>query len=138
MVEFDILFNEGINQLGELLDMGTEKGILRRSGTWLSYGDVRLGQGRERAREFLRDHTEVQEKLRQEVLGAYGVLPAGAGAEAEPTAAEPAPDQPPRGDQETEANPALQRAARPTRKGGNARSGSPRPASGAAVGDGSS
>ncbi len=71
MVEFDILFNEGINRLGELVDMGVEKGVVRRSGTWLSYGDVRLGQGRERAREFLRDNPTVQEELRQDVLRAY-------------------------------------------------------------------
>jgi recombination protein RecA len=79
MVEFDILFNEGINRLGELVDMGVDKSVLRRSGTWLSYGDVRLGQGRERAREFLRDNPTVQEKLRQDVLRAHGVLPAATG-----------------------------------------------------------
>ena len=78
MVEFDIMFNEGINRLGELVDMGVEKSVLRRSGTWLSYGDVRLGQGRERAREFLRDNPTVQEELRQDVLRAHGVVPAGA------------------------------------------------------------
>ncbi|MEE9127412.1 MAG: recombinase RecA, partial [Planctomycetota bacterium] len=77
MVEFDIMFNEGINRLGELVDMGVEKSVLRRSGTWLSYGDVRLGQGRERAREFLRDNPTVQEELRQDVLRAHGVVPAG-------------------------------------------------------------
>jgi len=75
MVEFDILFNEGINRLGELIDMGIDKNVLRRSGTWLSYGDVRLGQGRERAREFLRDNPTVQEELRQDVLRAHETPP---------------------------------------------------------------
>ena len=70
-VEFDIIFNVGINQLGELLDMGLEKEILRRSGTWISYGDVRLGQGRERAREFLEQNPSVSQELKAEVLRAY-------------------------------------------------------------------
>ena len=61
--EFDILFNEGINRLGEVLDMGVEKGVLRRSGTWVSFGDVRLGQGRERSREFLKENPSVAEEI---------------------------------------------------------------------------
>ena len=73
-VEFDIVFNRGINQLGELLDMGIEKEILRRSGTWVSYGDVRLGQGRERAREFLEQNPSVCQELKTEVLRAYDQL----------------------------------------------------------------
>ena len=67
-VEFDILFNRGINQTAELLDMGVDNGVLRRSGTWVSYGDIRLGQGRERSREFLDENTEVRERLREEIL----------------------------------------------------------------------
>jgi len=74
-VEFDIVFNKGINQIGELLDMGVEKSILRRSGTWISYGDVRLGQGRERAREFLEQNPTVCQELKNEVLRAYGAIP---------------------------------------------------------------
>ncbi len=67
--EFDILFNQGINYLGEILDMGVECGVLKRSGTWLSYGDQRLGQGRERAREFLIENPEVAEEVRRLILG---------------------------------------------------------------------
>ncbi|MEO0479947.1 MAG: recombinase RecA [Planctomycetota bacterium] len=67
-VEFDILFNEGINQLGEILDMGVEQGILKRSGTWMSYGDVRLGQGRDRAREFLLENREMAIEIRRKIL----------------------------------------------------------------------
>jgi recombination protein RecA len=78
-VEFDILFNEGINQLGEILDLGVETGILKRSGTWLSYGDTRLGQGRDRAREFLLENPDLAKDLRQQILGklAPHVLPQG-------------------------------------------------------------
>ena len=67
-VEFDILFNHGINQLGEILDLGVEAGVLKRSGTWLSYGDERLGQGRDRAREFLLENPETAAKIRGEIL----------------------------------------------------------------------
>ena len=67
-VEFDILFNHGINQTGELLDMGVDHGVLRRSGTWVSYKETRLGQGRERSREFLDENPEVREALRNEIL----------------------------------------------------------------------
>ena len=70
--EFDILFNEGINRLGELLDLSVDQGIIRRSGTWMSYGETRLGQGRERAREFLKEHpemaVEIEEKLLEKML----------------------------------------------------------------------
>ena len=55
-------------KLGELLDIGVENGVLRRSGTWLSYGDTRLGQGRERAREFLDENPEVKDSLREQIL----------------------------------------------------------------------
>ena len=66
--EFDILFNEGINRLGELLDLGVENGIVRRSGTWMSYGETRLGQGRERAREFLKEHPEMAKEMEEKLL----------------------------------------------------------------------
>jgi len=75
-VEFDILFNEGINHLGEILDMGVDQGVLKRSGTWVSYGDTRLGQGRERAREFLKENQDIAKTVRQEILVAMGVIPA--------------------------------------------------------------
>ena len=67
-VEFDILFGQGINLLGEILDLGVEQGILKRSGTWLSYGDTRLGQGRERAREFLAENRDMAEEIRKQIV----------------------------------------------------------------------
>jgi len=66
--EFDILFNEGINRLGELLDFGVDHGIVKRSGTWMSYGDTRLGQGRERAREFLKENPEMAAEIEDKIL----------------------------------------------------------------------
>jgi recombination protein RecA len=66
--EFDILYGEGISRVGELLDLGLEQRLLTKSGTWLSYGETRLGQGRENARAFLKEHpevaTEIEGKLR--------------------------------------------------------------------------
>ncbi len=66
--EFDILFREGINRLGELLDIGVDCGVLKRSGTWVSYGEHRLGQGREKAREFLKENPELAKKIEAELL----------------------------------------------------------------------
>ena len=66
--EFDILFREGINRLGELLDIGVECGVLKRSGTWVGYGEHRLGQGREKAREFLKENPELAKKIEAELL----------------------------------------------------------------------
>jgi recombination protein RecA len=66
--EFDILFNQGINLLGEILDLGVEHGVLKRSGTWVSYGDQRLGQGRDRAREFLTENPEIAREVHRKIL----------------------------------------------------------------------
>ncbi|NWG00894.1 MAG: recombinase RecA [Thermoanaerobaculaceae bacterium] len=63
VAEFDILYGEGISKAGELLDLGLEHRVLSKSGTWLSYGDTRLGQGRENARQFLKEHPEVAEEI---------------------------------------------------------------------------
>jgi recombination protein RecA len=74
-VEFDILFNKGIDQIGEMLDLGVERGALKRSGTWISLGDTRLGQGRERAREFLEQTPDLLAQVRQQVLKVAGAGP---------------------------------------------------------------
>ena len=72
-VEFDILFDQGISREGDLLDLGTTNGAILKSGTWLSYkhpteGEIRLGQGRERARVFLRDNPELTDEIQKAVL----------------------------------------------------------------------
>jgi len=61
--EFDILYGEGISSEGDLLDLGVDKGIIEKSGTWLSFGGERMGQGRENARVFLKENKDVREKL---------------------------------------------------------------------------
>ena len=61
--EFDILYGEGISKEGDLIDVAAERGILEKSGTWFSYGGERIGQGRENARQFLRDNPDVRKKL---------------------------------------------------------------------------
>jgi recombination protein RecA len=61
--EFDILYGEGISREGDLLDLGVDKGVIEKSGTWLSYGGERMGQGRENARVFLKENKDIREKL---------------------------------------------------------------------------
>jgi recombination protein RecA len=61
--EFDILYGEGISREGDLIDLGVDKGVLEKSGTWISYAGERMGQGRENARAFLKEHTDVRAKL---------------------------------------------------------------------------
>src|ERR1700739_3030211 len=61
--EFDILYGEGISREGDLIDLGVDKGILEKSGTWISYGGERMGQGRENARVFLKENKDIREKL---------------------------------------------------------------------------
>jgi recombination protein RecA len=61
--EFDILYGEGISAEGDLIDLGVEHSVLEKSGTWISFGSERIGQGRENARVFLKEHTDVRAKL---------------------------------------------------------------------------
>ncbi len=72
--EFDILFDRGISAEGDLLDLGVEIGIVEKSGAWFSYGEVRLGQGREAAREFLEQNRDLAEEIRTRILEAKGVM----------------------------------------------------------------
>jgi len=61
--EFDIVYGEGISREGDLLDLGVDKGIIEKSGTWMSYGGERMGQGRENARIFLKENKDIREKI---------------------------------------------------------------------------
>ncbi len=61
--EFDILYGEGVSREGDLIDLGVDKGLLEKSGTWISYGGERLGQGRENARVFLKENIGIRDKL---------------------------------------------------------------------------
>lgn len=67
--EFDIMFKVGISKAGDLLDLGTEMGLIRKSGANYSYSETRLGQGRENAKSFLNDHPEIAEQIEAEVRG---------------------------------------------------------------------
>ncbi|KAF5041024.1 Protein RecA [anaerobic digester metagenome] len=66
--EFDIVFGEGISKLGEIVDLGVEFEIIKKSGSWFSYGDTKIGQGREAVKQILTDNpelmNEVEEKIR--------------------------------------------------------------------------
>ena len=61
--EFDIMFGEGISKVGELIDLGVKLGIVQKSGAWFNYGDTRLGQGRDNAKIFLKEHPEVADEI---------------------------------------------------------------------------
>ena len=65
--QFDIMFDHGISQEGNLIDLGAELGIVKKSGAFFSYGDVRLGQGRENAKHYLKENPELAEKIEQQV-----------------------------------------------------------------------
>jgi recombination protein RecA len=65
--EFDILYGEGISREGDLIDLAVERNLLEKSGAWFSFGGERIGQGRENARQFLRDNADVRKKLETEL-----------------------------------------------------------------------
>jgi recombination protein RecA len=66
--EFDILFDSGISYEGDLLDMGVNENVVEKSGAWFNYGSVRLGQGREQSRQFLKDNKDVAKEIREKIL----------------------------------------------------------------------
>lgn len=71
--EFDVMFNEGVSQVGEIIDIGVDKGIVDKMGAWFSFRGERLGQGREGAKQFLREHPEVAAEIRGLVLDTLGI-----------------------------------------------------------------
>jgi recombination protein RecA len=71
--EFDILYNQGISREGELIDFAVDKNVISRAGTWFSFGDERLGQGRENARMFLKEHADIRAKIEARLLPALGL-----------------------------------------------------------------
>ncbi len=97
--EFDILYGEGISKEGELIDLGAEKNILEKSGSWFSLSGERIGQGRENARQFLRENADIRQKLETELRKALGLAAAG-----------PPPPAPPAGAGDTAATAAAARA----------------------------
>ncbi len=74
VAEFDMMHSNGISFEGDVLDLAAEKKIVVRSGAWFRYGDVQLGQGKEKSRKFLQENTALTEEIRLKVLKAYGIL----------------------------------------------------------------
>lgn len=80
--EFDIIFGKGISRSGGVIDVGTELGFISKTGTWFTYGDIRLGQGRENAKQYLEEHPELidelEARIREEAVGKVFLAPAAA------------------------------------------------------------
>jgi recombination protein RecA len=71
IAEFEIMFDKGISKEGEIIELGTKLGIVQKSGTWYSYGDERIGQGREVAKTYLLDNPSVKEEIEKKIFNAY-------------------------------------------------------------------
>ena len=74
VVEFDIMYGEGISKVGELVDLGDKAGVVEKSGSWFSYDGQRIGQGRENAKNYLREHPEVAVAIEKKVRENAGIL----------------------------------------------------------------
>jgi len=74
VVEFDIMYGEGISKTGELIDLGDKAGVVEKSGSWFSYDGQRIGQGRENAKNYLREHPEVAQAIEKKVRENAGIL----------------------------------------------------------------
>ena len=72
-VEFDIMYGEGISKMGELLDLGVKAGVVEKSGSWFSYGDERIGQGRENAKSFLKENSRIAIEIEDRIRAAHGL-----------------------------------------------------------------
>ena len=132
--EFDILYGQGISREGGLLDLGVENGIVRKSGSWYTYGSDQLGQGKENARAFLRDNPELANEIETKILAALGIGEAGRRAREEAAAAEAEAALAAAAQVEVEApaKPAPAKPSKPSKSGpaksGAAKGGSDKPA----------
>jgi len=73
-VEFDIMYGEGISKLGEIIDLGVKAGVVEKSGSWFSWNSTRIGQGRDNAREFLKNNPDIAAQIEKQVRGAKEVI----------------------------------------------------------------
>jgi recombination protein RecA len=73
-VEFDIMYGEGVSKVGELIDLGVKAGIVEKSGAWFSHDSQRIGQGRENAKQFLRDHKEVRDGIEKKIRDSAAIV----------------------------------------------------------------
>jgi recombination protein RecA len=74
VVEFDIMYGEGVSKTGELIDLGTAAGVVEKSGAWFSHGGQRIGQGRENAKQFLKENPEVAATIEAAVRQNAGLV----------------------------------------------------------------
>ena len=88
--EFDILYNEGISMEGELVDIGVEEGFVQKSGAWYSYGEDRIGQGKDNARQFLKDNPDIAMEIEAKIREVKGI-------DGKPQETEPAAEEEPVG-----------------------------------------
>jgi recombination protein RecA len=94
--EFDLMHDHGISREGDLLDLGLEDKIIEKSGAWISYGEIRLGQGRENAKQYLRDNPPLVDEISKKILDARGMndsAPAPAAENGQTTETTPKPEQ---------------------------------------------
>ena len=91
IAEFDILYGEGISREGSLIDMGVDNGFIKKSGSWFTYGQDQLGQGKENARRYLKDNPSVRDEIERKILDKLNI---GAGAEIAEIEAESDEDAP--------------------------------------------
>ncbi|CAN5591022.1 recombinase RecA [soil metagenome] len=94
VVEFDIMYGEGISREGTLLDVGIEQEVVQKSGAWFAYGDERLGQGRENSKKFLKENDDVRERILNEIYDKLGLDRTQDGQEPDETAEQSASEQP--------------------------------------------
>jgi recombination protein RecA len=73
-VEFDIMYNQGISKEGEIIELGVKAGIIEKSGSWFSYNSQRIGQGKENARQYLRDNPKVADEIVKKIMDAAGAI----------------------------------------------------------------
>src|SRR5271165_4653001 len=95
--EFDIIYGEGISHEGDLIDLAVDMNLVEKSGSWFSYKSDRIGQGRENAKHFLKENTDIREKLEAEVRKALGLTSIAEKAQAAAANAEAAPTPTPKG-----------------------------------------
>ena len=72
-VEFDIMYGEGISKSGELVDLGVKAGVIEKSGSWYSYGDERIGQGRENAKTFMKSNPTIAQEIEDRIRASHGL-----------------------------------------------------------------
>lgn len=83
--EFDIMFGKGISKTGELIELGVKAEVVQKSGSWYSYGDERIGQGKEKAKDFLAERPEMADEIEAKIYEAMGLTPKGKPAETPPS-----------------------------------------------------